>query len=370
MPPLLAPRVRGRWISSDRTINVRSECVVHLREVWAGTTPFAERLLCYQNNKKEMLAMMKTLKTRQKIRVENFYRTHCNESDPSSALIGAALLSVAERYRPNAFSTLKSQVVADQLERGRPYAAEEIRSLINPVTAPDSSLTRKPKTPTVKKVSKEDTDELFKHLLFEGHKDEAAALLLARFLGVRPCEMRTITISGDEIHIVGGKKSAPLHRGADRIVVIENSKVFKAIAWAARRMKHCDRTDTAIRDRFRNECRALWPRRKKHPTLKSFRHNFSSTLKAVGGDPKTTAYLMGHQSEESHSVYGDRRSGEGQQISIKPSTDADLSTIRTPKKPPRFGKLGTVVGEIVTPGTPREHWSKRLPRHRSRGVEN
>lgn len=313
--------------------------------------------------------MMKTLRTTQQTRVRNFYLTHCGGADPSSAQIGAALLSVAQSYRPNAFSTLKSQIVADQLERDHKNAADEIRGLINPVTAPGSSLPKKPKKAAVKKISKEDTGELFKHLISKEHKDEAAALLLARFLGVRPCEMRTITISGDEIHIVGGKKSAPLHRGADRIVVIENLKVFKAIRWAVRRMSQCTRTDSAIRDRFRNECRALWPRRKRHPTLKSFRHNFSSTLKAVGGDPKTTAYLMGHQSEESHSVYGDRRSGEGN-ISVKPSVGANLSSIRTSTKPPQFGARGTVVGEIVNPVLKREHWSTRLRERRNRGVES
>lgn len=312
--------------------------------------------------------MIKTLRTIQQTRVQNFYLTHCGGADPSSAQIGAALLSVAQHYRPNAFSTLKSQIVADQLERDHKNAADEIRGLINPVTAPGSSLPRKPKIAAVKKVSKEDTDELFKYLISQEHKDEAAELL-ARFLGVRPCEMRTITISGDEVYIVGGKKSAPLHRGADRIVVIENRKVFKAIRWAVRRMSQCTRTDTAIRDRFRNECRVLWPRRKKHPTLKSFRHNFSSTLKAVGGDPKTTAYLMGHQSEESHCVYGDRRSGEGN-ISVKPSVGADLSAIRTSTKPPRFGTRETVVGEIVNPVLKREHWSTRLRERRNCGVES
>lgn len=151
---------------------------------------------------------------------------------------------------------------------------------------------------------------------------------------LRPCEMRTTQVSGNQVHIIGGKKSAPLHRGADRTLVIDKLKVLKLIEWAARKMAECPRTNTAIRDRFRKECRALWPRRKKHPTLKSFRHQFSSVLKACGGSPETRAYLMGHQSTESSSVYGDARSGKDGKSHLRPAEGTDLSKVRKPQKPP------------------------------------
>lgn len=283
-----------------------------------------------------------------KTRTSNFYRTRCGEADPSSAQVCAALLACAPEFRPNAFSTLKSQIVADQLARGHFEAAEEIRQLINPVTAPGSTLDRKPKLSTVKKVSKEDTEQLFKHLRAHGHQDEAAALVLAYFLGVRPCEMRTILVVGNEVRIIGGKKSAPLHRGADRTLLIEIPKILKAIRWAAKRLAESERTNTAIRDRFRAECRKLWPRRKKLPTLKSFRHNFSAAQKAAGVGTDTAAYVMGHQSTASQEVYGDRRAGDASQIHVKPVGDADLSKIRKPKAHPRYG-AGRVLERIEVP---------------------
>lgn len=288
-------------------------------------------------------------------RAHNFYRTRCGEDDPTSAQICAALLASAHEFQPNAFSTLKSTLVTDQLVRGNANAAEEIRNLVNPVTAPGSTTARKPKHRKVRKVSKEDTEALFKHLLAHNHHDEAAALILANFLGVRPCEMRTISVTGNEVHIIGGKKSAPLHRGADRKLEIDRLKILKAIRWAARRMANCERTNTAIRDRFRKECRTLWPRRKMHPTLKSFRHQFSSVLKAVGGDAETRAYVMGHQSTESHSVYGDPRSAGDGQSHIRPAEGADLSKIRTPQKAPRYG-IGRVVGRVEFPASTRSNW--------------
>lgn len=288
-------------------------------------------------------------------RARNFYRTRCGEDDPSSAQICAALLASAHEFQPNAFSTLKSTLVTDQLVRGDTDAAEAIRTLANPVTALGSTMARKPKTRKVRKVSKEDTKALFKHLRAHDHHDEAAALILANFLGVRPCEMRTISVTGNEVHIIGGKKSAPLHRGADRKLEIGSPKILNAIRWAAKRMAKCERTNTAIRDRFRKECRALWPRRKMHPTLKSFRHQFSSVLKAVGGGAETRAYVMGHQSTESHSVYGDPRSAGDGQSHIRPAEGADLSKIRTPQKAPRYGS-DRVVGRIEFPASTRGNW--------------
>ena len=167
-------------------------------------------------------------------------------------------------------------------------------------------------------------------------------------LGVRPCEMRTITVTGNSVHIIGGKKSAPLDRGADRTLVIEDPDVLNAVAEAARVMRACPRTNTAIRDRLRKECRALWPRRTQHPTLKSFRHQLGSNLKASGESDEAIAYMMGHQSIASISVYGNRRSGPGHKLYIRPAEGADLSKVRQPKQPPVFGR-GQVVGRIEVP---------------------
>lgn len=299
--------------------------------------------------------MQPTTLQKTQTRTSNFYRTRCGENDPSSAQICAALLSCAPDFRPNAFSTLKSQIVSDQLARGHIEAAEEIRQLNNPVTAPDSKLTPKPKARAIKKVPKEDAELLFKHLQAHNHHDEAAALVLAYFLGVRPCEMRTILVVGNEVRIIGGKKSAPLHRGADRTLIIEIPKILKAVRWAAKRLAGSERTNSAIRDRFRKECRVLWPRRKKHPTLKSFRHNFSAAQKAAGVGTETAAYVMGHQSTASQEVYGDRRSGDASQIHVKPAEGTNLSKIRTPRKPPRYG-AARVLDRIEMPASTLKPW--------------
>jgi len=292
-----------------------------------------------------MTAMHQSTLKKYQTRATNFYRAHCGTETPSSAQICAALLAQAHTYRPNSFSTLKSALAHDQIARGNPDVAKAIRHLVNPVTAPGSTLPRKPKPKKVCTVSDDDFWELILHLRSRDFHDEAVCAVLAYYLGVRPCEMRTITVIGNQVHVVGGKKSAPLHRGANRTLVIDEPAVLNAVVEAAQWIRECSRTDTAIRDRLRKECRTLWPRRKRHPTLKSFRHQMGSNLKASGESDEVVAYIMGHQSTESVGVYGDRRCGDGLMIFVRAVAGADLTKVRKPKKPARFGR-GQVIGRI------------------------
>ncbi len=288
-------------------------------------------------------------------RARNFYRKHCESETPDSAQICAALLEHASEYRPNSFGTLKSALAHDQRARGNHQAAKAIRNLVNPVTAQGSQIKKKPKPGQIRKVPFEDFKLLHQHLRAGGNLDEAASLVLAYCLGVRPCEMRTITVSGNHVHIIGGKKSAELHRGADRTLVIDKPRTLKLVEWAAQWMAGCPRTNTAIRDCLRKECRRLWPRRKKQPTLKSFRHQMGSILKASGESPENMAYIMGHQSISSISVYGDGRLGAGMKSHVRPAEGAALTSIRQPQKPPRYGQ-GRILGEIEFPAATRGHW--------------
>lgn len=297
-------------------------------------------------------------------RARNFYSKHCKSDAPDSAQICAALLACALDYRPNAFSTLKNALMNDQLNRGNTEAAAAIKALINPVTAPGSQIAKKPKLGQIRKVPFEDFKLLIKHLRAGHNLDEAASLVLAYCLGVRPCEMRTITVTGNLVHIIGGKKSAELHRGADRTLVIYKPRTLRLVEWAAQWMSECPRTNTAIRDCLRKECRSLWPRRKKHPTLKSFRHQMGSILKASGENPESMAYIMGHQSTSSISVYGDGRLGAGMKSHVRSAEGADLPNIRQPQKSPRYGQ-GRILGEIVFPAATRGHWYTEMKQRRN-----
>ncbi len=299
----------------------------------------------------------KTLQ-RYRVRASNFYRANCGADNPCSKKICAALISCAPDYVPSSFATLKSALVNDQIDRGNFEAAEDIRRLVNPVTTQGSSLPRKKKPKRIRTVSLGDFKALRGHLNAVGHKDELAALVLAGYLGVRPCEMRTITVKGNGVHIIGGKKDEKGVRGADRVLIIERADLLRLIERAATHMAKCRRSDAAISDRLRLVCRALWPRRKRHPTLYTFRHQLGSALKASGESAEILAYIMGHQSTDSIEVYGDRRSGVGRKIYVKPAPEADFSKIRTPNNLPRYGR--EQVDEIDFQSAASKSWVDKM----------
>lgn len=302
--------------------------------------------------------MLITTLNKYQTRARNFYRDYCAESDPSSAQICAALLARAPSLVPGSFGVLKSALFHDQIARGHETAAQAIRQLVNPVTATGSTLARKPKLKRIRSVGYDDFKTLLLHLDAKGYTDEMAAIILAYYIGIRPCEMRDITLTDNCIHIIGGKKNSKLERGADRSLLIKDPKILKRIKWALNRMNNCQRSNAAIRDRLRKECRELWPRRKMHPTLKSFRHQLGSNLKASGESPENIAYIMGHQSTDSASVYGNPRSGAGGKVHIRPAHDSDLSKIRTPKQSP--GYVGKVVAQIEFTAATRGNWVNRM----------
>ncbi|MHC5350488.1 site-specific integrase [Metapseudomonas furukawaii] len=292
-------------------------------------------------------------------RARNFYQKHLGSAAPTSAQICAALLPVALELTPESFRVLKNALAYEQLARGDQDSAEQIRTLKNPVTSEGSGIQRKPRPKQVKSVSDEDFKALSQHLGNGRFGDELAALILAHHLGARPCEMRTITVTGNQVHIVGGKKNAKRDRGADRTLEIEDSGELGIVKWAAERLRESPRTNTAIRDRLRVECRKLWPRRKSHPTLKSFRHQLGSALKASGESPVQLAYIMGHQSIDSIAVYGDRRAGQGMTVYVRPAPGTDLSKIRHPKSPPRYGRERH-IGEATLPPAVQGNWVSRM----------
>lgn len=165
-----------------------------------------------------------------------------------------------------------------------------------------------------------------------------------------------VVVLDNQVLITGGKKNAELQRGADRALEVLDPTVLGLVAKAAKIMSRCLRSDAAIRDRLRQECRLLWPRRKKkQPTLKSFRHQLGATLKASDETAEGLAYVMGHQSTDSISIYGNRRSGQGRTLYVVPAEGADISKIRKPAKAPMYGRE-RVIGVIEFPAATRSSY--------------
>lgn len=87
-------------------------------------------------------------------------------------------------------------------------------------------------------------------------------------------------------------------------------------------------------------CRKLWPRRKKHITLYSTRHQFSANAKSSGFSKLEVAALMGHAVDITATMHYGRKAAGNESVSITPLED-EVSRVRqidtganiTPKNP-------------------------------------
>lgn len=86
--------------------------------------------------------------------------------------------------------------------------------------------------------------------------------------------------------------------------------------------------------------KALWPRRRKRPTLYSARHQFSANLKAGGFRRDEIAAVMGHATDETASAhYGRRSAGRGGRGLVKP-IQPEVARVR---------RMGSFTGPTAKP---------------------
>ena len=259
----------------------------------------------------------------------HFYKTKLGKEHPASLKeVREALLIAAPDYRPGYFRRVKNALALDLRERGHDQAATKLLAVRNPVTKPGSKLPKKAKLLREKRFRDEDYSKLARALVGYGYVDEFAALTLIWFTGIRPAELRKTRAMHGRIFIEGAKQSHNGKRGADRILVPVDPNAYPHIEKCIQTLRESERSVAAIRDRLRCTAKALWPRRKVLPTMYSMRHQIGANLKASELDPRTIAYIMGHQSTNSIATYGNRRQGNPRAIQVMPAVDAELAHIR------------------------------------------
>lgn len=89
-------------------------------------------------------------------------------------------------------------------------------------------------------------------------------------------------------------------------------------------------------------CRKLWPRRKKHITLYSTRHQFSANAKSSGFSKLEVAALMGHAVDITATMHYGRKAAGNESVGITPIED-EVNRIR---------RIDT--GETLIPNNPNE----------------
>lgn len=271
-------------------------------------------------------------KRRRLVRAKGFIERELGGEPPSPKRLQDALMRVAGSMTPASWRGLRCALVTAQTEAGYFKAADRIAKTVNPVTQ-NGGKSLVCKRRKVTKVTAKDEAKLALILNDRGDKQAIAAIILARELGCRPCEMSTIRSLGNGFFAIkGGKKTKS--RGADRKLKAISSESAARIEKAVYVLAGVElRTLKRIADRIRSAGKKCFPQRQAVPSLYSWRHQMGSNLKASGMSRSEIAYVMGHRSTESIEAYGNRKSGSGE-VHIEPAADADLSNIRENHRDP------------------------------------
>lgn len=253
--------------------------------------------------------------------VQRFFRNHCVAEVIDFETLVNSLFPLCLKLRPAVWSQYKHALVKHLQILKLDDEAKELKSSKNPVTSADSTenmRNAKPKAkPRCRKVKEADHRKLMSYLTDQEERSLCAALTIAYLTGMRPAEMFNMQLKEEDhsVHITTAKKTDNGKRGIDRTLIL-NQDDFKLLQNAYHDLLEektrvgfdPERAMKRIQNRLYYNVRKVWPRRKIHITLYSYRHQFGSNLKASDMDPITVSAIMGHQSVNSIEVYGNARS--------------------------------------------------------------
>lgn len=250
---------------------------------------------------------------------KRFFRIHHPAGKPCLESIQKTLLELSHRFVKDAWR-IQRNAIAFMFENAEQYEnAEVIRQMRNPTTLPENRHLQKKGRGDCKRVLESEHQKIIAYIL--NRREPSLALLgvlnIIRETGVRPCEVDKMMFNDYEnsIFIVSAKKTEDGQRGLDRTLIFSPEKYQSLLD--AHQSWHHHKIDTAeynttpiklIQDQLATVTKAVFPRRKNRITLKSYRHQFGSNLKASGWSRQETAAAMGHQSVNSLSLYGNIRS--------------------------------------------------------------
>jgi len=284
---------------------------------------------------------------------QHFYSSRLDGQPPSPKRTRDALQLAAADWRPDYWRRVRNALMYDQVAAGYYDNAASIKATHNPVTRPQTAADRqmretvggKPGTRQnrVKKLSEADCSGLYKAIIENKDRELLVAVAVAQATGARPTEILGIEcLANGTIFIPGAKKGADGKRGLDRHLSVSAEtwgNVKTSIALLRKANPGKAGVMHKLQSRMQTLTARLWPRRKAHPSLYSFRYALGSELKASGLSRREVAYIMGHQATASADRYGDRRSGSGK-TPIKAAPGADMSSVRETHTEPFSQSVG------------------------------
>ena len=269
---------------------------------------------------------MKEATEREYERIYNqLIKDYVGDEPPTARRLSRALKAKAEDGMSKGyFYRLKSACIHMQKKAGYPDQAEKLSGL---ATWPKGA------EPLKKGFARKVSDTDYQKLMYSAKEDAEvkAAIFIAKHTGMRPDEMYRAVMDGNgNIAIDGAKKSEELKRGADRFISLKDESLIDEMRKSLNTLRNKDKG--VIQSRIDRLTRKVFPKRKHPPTLKTFRHQLGSELKALirSGDitAKEAAYVLGHQSADSMLKYGNIRCSGQSAVSIK--ANGDYSQVREP----------------------------------------
>ena len=230
-----------------------------------------------------------------------------------------AILGDAFHMQPRSWGNHKRSIALLAEKFKHHDLAHKIKQLNNPAVENKEYPTQPKK---IKKVNHKDFQKILTAAKTDDELHIASAIYLAYRLGLRPSEMQNIEIlANGGYKITTSKKNDSGERGIDRIIKANDDETAKAINKAITNLEHVKIKN--IQDNMATLMRRIFPRRKRRPTLYTFRHQYASNLKAEGYSKKVIAYLLGHQSTRTQENYGHIQSGRRGETIISPGISSD-----------------------------------------------
>lgn len=275
-----------------------------------------------------------------------FFRIHHPDGKRSLETIQKTLLELSHQFVRDAWR-IQRNAVAFMFENAEQYEnAEVIRQMRNPTTLPENRHLQKKGRGDCKRVLESEHQKIIDYVLNRKEPNLAllAVLNIIRETGVRPCEVDKMMFNDydNSILIVSAKKTEGGLRGLDRTLIFSPEKYQSLLddhqSWHDHKIASADYKTSPIKlvqDQLATVTKSVFPRRKNRITLKSYRHQFGSNLKASGWSRKMTAAAMGHQSVNSLSLYGNiRNATRAPDFSVSEESVSNVrNTLLKPCKP-------------------------------------
>lgn len=247
------------------------------------------------------------------------------------------------KINPKSWRQYKSSVIYYLENYPDVQAATEAIEYLKDITSKGAvTHTEKTSSLKLKKISFDDWERLDSFLKQKNNKwhEELRAWLRASIItGLRPVEWRNahflIHNGQPALKIQNAKYTNGRSNGPTRTLILENLKDPDLISIKTHLnnvrtfagMGEYDFFYNGCMGALNKACRKCWPRRKRHITLYSTRHQFSANAKSSGMSRLEVAALMGHAVDETAGEHYGRKQAGNEQIGVLP-LEEEVSRVR------------------------------------------